>query len=244
MITHKRLGLNGRLGNQLFQIAVTIGTAIRNRDVAVFPPWSYADWFKHPITIKNIDAPTYQEPCFAYRDIGYQGDLNLEGYFQSEKYFVFCKALIRWYFEPKDAVAERIRAKYCNILSSKTCSIHIRRTDYTSNANYTHCDLSYYQRGMNHVPADCFLVFSDDVEWCKNAFYAFKRNFIFVEDNTDIEDLFLMSMCNHHIIANSSFSWWGSWLNRSEDKITVAPKQWFNGGHDTRDLYTSDMVLC
>jgi hypothetical protein len=245
MITHKRLGNNGRLGNQLFQIAATIGTAIRNRDVAVFPPWSYADWFKHPITIQNIDAPTYQEPYFAFRDIGYTGDLNLEGYFQSEKYFVFCKDLIRWYFEPKNT--ERIKAKYGNVLSSKICSIHVRRGDYiTADDYFFHCDLSYYQQGINHIPADYFLVFSDDIPWCKNAFHIFKQNFIFVEDNADIEDLFLMSMCNHHIMANSSFSWWGSWLNRSEDKIIVAPKKWFGPkySHDTKDLYTSNMTLC
>jgi len=105
------------------------------------------------------------------------------------------------------------------------------------------CSLSYYNKGIEHIAQQIvdptFFVFSDDILWAKNSI---KINYpvTFVEHNTDEtahEDLRLMNHCKHHIIANSSFSWWGAWLCQNPEKIVVAPRKWFNtGSYDTKDL--------
>jgi hypothetical protein len=87
-----------------------------------------------------------------------------------------------------------------------------------------------------------FLIFSDDIEWCKKNFNS--DDFYFVEGNKDIEDLFLMTLCKNHIISNSSFSWWGSWLCENDKKIIIAPNRWFSEESSTiyKDVYTSNMI--
>ena len=90
---------------------------------------------------------------------------------------------------------------------------------------------------------DNFLIFSDDIVWCKNNFVGDK--FIFIEGEEDYIDLWLMSLCNHNIIANSSFSWWGAWLNKNNNKTVIAPKNWFgpNKKLDPTDLYCKDWLV-
>jgi hypothetical protein len=89
-----------------------------------------------------------------------------------------------------------------------------------------------------------YIIFSDDISWCKENL-SFLNNKIFIEGNTDFQDLYLMSKCKNNIIANSSFSWWGAWLNTNKDKIVIAPKKWFgisNSHLDTSDLYCNNWV--
>tara|TARA_R110000744_G_C18907077_1_gene510043 strand:- start:113 stop:463 length:351 start_codon:yes stop_codon:yes gene_type:complete len=95
-----------------------------------------------------------------------------------------------------------------------------------SNGCHPVLDLNYYTKALENLKdVSNILVFSDDIPWCKEVFKF--KNMTFIEGNNNIEDLVLMSMCSHNIIANSSFSWWGSWLNENPDKIVVAPKTWF-----------------
>jgi hypothetical protein len=255
VITFKDIGHYGRLGNQLFQIASTIGIANTNNDVAVFPKWfcnytkkEMSRFFKNNITETlphNYPVPTYEEPAFSYNHVHYNNNVNLHGYFQSEKYFKHCEHLIRHYFQPTDAVVAYLFEKYGDVIKDKiTCSIHIRRGDYVKNNVHDVCDIAYYNRAISYIQSNAqvekFLIFSDDIEWCKNTFTG---NYVFVEGNLDIEDLFLMSSCTHNIIANSSFSWWGSWLNTNQNKIIIAPDKWFGTPNlDYRDVYTQNMI--
>jgi len=176
-----------------------------------------------------------------------EGNLLLEGYWQSEKYFADISDLIREEFtlhrplDPKNAALAEL------IGSVNSVSIHVRRGDYVTNP-HTHqvhgvCPLDYYERAIRVVaeraPHPHLFVFSDDPEWTKGHL-RFPFPTVYVEGNEgekQCEDLRLMNLCRHNIIANSSFSWWGAWLNRNPGKTVVAPAKWFkSGGMDTRDL--------
>lgn len=115
-------------------------------------------------------------------------------------------------------------------------SIHIRRTDYVGNHFYANLVREgYYERAIAEFPKDTtFLVFSDDIEWCKRYFYAKDGNFQFAEGNTDIEDMNMMASCKHNIIANSSFSWWAAYINPNPAKVVIAPKSWYTDGDQNR----------
>jgi hypothetical protein len=234
-------------------VASTIGIAIRNNDIAVFPKWfcnytkkEMTRFFKNPVAEtlpKNFIARTYDEPHFYYSPVAYTNNLNLHGYFQCEAYFKHCESIIRFHFEPTETVVATMKDLYKDVLDKRTCSIHVRRGDYTNNPVHDVCDIGYYNRAIEQVKSrtdvDEFLVFSDDITWCKDKF---KGNYTFVDGNLDVEDMFLMSMCKNHIIANSSFSWWGSWLNNNPSKITVAPLRWFGTDINAKDVYTQNMI--
>ncbi|MPN39089.1 O-antigen biosynthesis glycosyltransferase WbnK [bioreactor metagenome] len=110
--------------------------------------------------------------------------------------------------------------------------MHIRRGDYVNTySNYYHIlDDTYYLNAIAYIRDKCtntkLFVFSDDIEWAQNN-YKDIENIIFVAQNKSYEDMYLMSLCKHNIIANSSFSWWGAWLNENDNKIVIAPKKWF-----------------
>lgn len=263
IITSKELGNNGRLGNQLFQVAACFGIAAseNKRDIypkagVLLPKWDYIDCLKNKNLICtnyafNCPINVYREEAFPYQEITLDSfaknqtptDINaIFGYFQSEKYFKHIDTLMRRLFEPSEEIRQKLLLKYEPILSKKTCSIHVRLGDYVNNPFYEQLSVDYYGNAVATMKSekqiDYFLVFSDDIEWCKMNFRA-NGNYVFVEGNSDIEDLFLMSFCKHNIGANSSFSWWGAWLNPHKDKINIFPKKWFGNDVklDTKDLY-------
>ena len=135
-------------------------------------------------------------------------------------------------------VSPSLKKKYGDILKENLCSIHVRRGDYLGLPNHhPACPLEYYEEAMKQMDdSKIFLVFSDDFGWCKENFT--NSNVIFIEDNKDYIDLFLMTLCQNNIIANSSFSWWGAWLNQNENKKVIAPNKWFGKAiqHNTKDL--------
>jgi hypothetical protein len=186
---------------------------------------------------------TYTEPVFSYSELPKNKSMNLHGYFQSEKYFQDIQDLIRFYFEPTDSIVEKLKSKYGNIFEN-SCALHVRRGDFVGNKTHQVCDLNYYNRAIELIKSktqtDNFLIFSDDITWCKANFPS---NFHFIDGNLDVEDLFLISFCSHQIISNSSFSWWGAWLNKNPNKIIIAPNRWFADGKlDDKDVYTKDMI--
>ena len=122
-----------------------------------------------------------------------------------------------------------------NIKGTPSVSLHIRRGDYLSDLKVSKvhgmCDIEYYQKAISYLSSriqdPVVYVFSDDIEWCKKNL-GFLKNKVFIDNTkTAIEDLELMRNCDHNIIANSTFSWWGAWLNENDDKIVVAPRKWF-----------------
>jgi hypothetical protein len=225
------LGEMGRFGNQLFQIAATIGIARRNGCSFVFPPWPYARHFEFPIPqIRWVRQFERRIPrTFGYEEIVIDRATELFGFFQSERYFAHCADEVRHYFTPHHALSELLEKGFGDLLAAKTCSVHVRRTDYVGNPIWP--DLAadgYYERAMSQFDSDTtFVIFSDDIEWCKARFSS--RSLFFVEALSAVEDLFLMARCWGHIIANSTFSWWGAWLDPNPDKKVIAPARWIAG---------------
>ena len=185
-------------------------------------------------------------------------NVYLNGYWQSEKYFKDAASIIRKDFIVHEApdnqnkvfleqMAVDSAAGICSV------SIHIRRGDYSSNpqTNVFHglLPLDYYRSAMSVIegrfPKVSYYVFSDDLSWCRENL-KFKDQVAFVDINADKTawmDMRLMSACQHHIIANSSFSWWGAWLSGNRNKIVIAPKKWVNMPEvDARDIIPSGWV--
>ena len=162
----------------------------------------------------------------------------IEGYFQSEKNFADVKEkVIREFTLKKEFVSDVFLAEKNKIDKIKSVSVHIRRGDYVSDpkTNSTHgvCSKEYYERAMglirSKIESPIFSFFSDDIEWVKKEFGE-HSDFRYVSSPNlkEYEELILMSLCAHNIIANSSFSWWGAYLNQNPNKIVIAPKKWVN----------------
>ena len=194
------------------------------------------------------------EPYFNY----WQGiddmpsESYLSGYWQSEKYFSAAATQIRFDFSFKNSLSLRNADLAEQIQRENAISLHVRRGDYVNNpkttANHGLCSLEYYQSAIQYVigkvDQPCFYIFSDDPIWVReNMKVEFPCHY--VDHNKGAEsynDMRLMSMCKHHIIANSSFSWWGAWLNPDPAKIVVAPRKWFANNNNVSDLFPSGWV--
>jgi Glycosyl transferase family 11 len=177
----------------------------------------------------------------------------LIGYWQAESYFADIAHEIRSTFALKTPPGAENARTLEEISRSTAVSLHIRRGDYSrAKANRTHGmpSIEYYARAAEYVASRTaephFFVFSDEPAWSRHFLKLNEQPMTFVTNNTvdaAHEDLRLMSACNHQILANSSFSWWGAWLNADVTKIVVAPKHWFRDSSiDTRDIYVKDWI--
>lgn len=165
------------------------------------------------------------------------GDIYLDGYWQSPKYFDDIREVLLKELTLAKPLSEPAAAIAAKIASGTSVSLHARRGDYVKNPKVLYyfgmCSQGYYEAAIKKVAAvadsPTYFVFSDDIEWVKQNLPV-GANAVFVKDPliTDTEELMLMSMCNHNIIANSSFSWWGAWLNQNPTKLVVAPTPWFD----------------
>lgn len=238
VVTQNNIGCGGRIGNTLFAIAASIGIARENGMNYTFPRWKYQDAFVNKLPAFEVECETtFREKEYNYNIISLPKTLitNLFGYFQSEKYWINYKDEVLEYFVFTDQVKNTTHEKN-PFVPFNNVAIHVRRGDYLTLPDYHPVlPMSYYEEAMSHFDNKRFIVFSDDMKWCKENFKGDK--FLFANGN-EVEDLYLMSMCESHIIANSSFSWWGAYLAGS--KQVFAPKNWFGkalSGHDTKDLY-------
>lgn len=177
-------------------------------------------------------------------------NVYLEGYWQSERYFTDIREIIRKEFTVKTPLIDKNMELANEIKAVNAVSIHIRRGDYVLNEKTREfhgiCNLEYYLQAEEMVAQTLvnphFFVFSDDPKWvADNLKLRHPARYVSHNDSIAHEDLRLMSLCRHHVIANSSFSWWGAWLSNNPDKLVIAPKRWFNDPLlDTRDLIPSD----
>ncbi len=191
----------------------------------------------------------FREASFTYDDrfCSLRAPVYLDGYWQTERYFAFNSEAIRQDFMPHIQLDERNREILSQIEIQNAVSLHVRRGDYVSDprTNDFHgvCSLEYYHAAVRYIAKRVkqphIFVFSDDYSWARNNLdLQYPSTFLNANSNDrGIFDMILMRHCQHHIIANSSFSWWGAWLNPSPDKIVITPKSWFNKAQrDTRDL--------
>jgi hypothetical protein len=206
------------------------GSLLRNGRVVVEPHFRY--W----PGLWSVRAPCY-----------------LSGYWQSPMYFGPVAAQIRSDFAfPWSLSPEGLRFAE-TIASSCAVSIHVRRGDYAANPAtlkmHGLCSLDYYQRAISHIASRVerpkFFVFSDDMEWSMaNLKIPFETCYVGAQQKLPArEDLRLMSLCRHHVIANSTFSWWAAWLNSRVDKIVCAPQQWFADSQDVGSLFPTEWHL-
>lgn len=251
--------LMGGLGNYLFQISVAYSYSKQTGKKMLLDPndvftvhQSYNHYLnnifrKIEFDVINDSYSTLSEKSFNFDVIPIiEGNVKLNGYFQSEKYFIDIREDILNLFEIDEDTNNYLTNKYSSLLSGNTCSIHIRRGDYLNLSNFHPTqDLSYYIDSCEIIGNDVnYLIFSDDIEWCYKNF-EFIKNKTFISGNTDYQDLYLMSMCNNNITANSTFSWWGAWLNKHNDKIVISPTKWFgpnNSKLNTDDLYCNGWI--
>ena len=239
--------LIGRLGNNLFQIAAAIGYGQKHGVEVFIPDWEYKNCFRTNFTRHATGSTNVGEEGFGYKQLPFVQDCKLMGYFQSEKYFLNAEGKVRELFCFNDQIQANMNTKYQSLMhgGSVNCSIHVRRGDYIGNNFHEVCHLDYYKDAISEmkrrVNIDMFVIFSDDIEWCKQNLQA--ENCVFMEGNSNVEDLYFMTQCNHHIICNSSFSWWGSWLNNKEGKTVIAPGKWFGDqSYDTKDILPESWI--
>jgi hypothetical protein len=179
-------------------------------------------------------------------------NILLFGSWQCERYFADHAEEVRAAFRLKHPFQGEALSLRERILGSNAVSLHVRRTDYATPkyaGYYGATDLGYYERAIAHVAArvsdPVFFVFSDDIGWCKeNLTIPFPAVYLdrASEGPKASHHLGLMSLCKHHVIANSSFSWWGAWLNPRADKIVVAPSRWFADPHKGNDVVPAGWV--
>jgi glycosyltransferase involved in cell wall biosynthesis len=241
--------LGGGLGNMLFMTAAATGLSKKHNHKQFFydnhygilhgKPMSYKDTvFRNlPLLEHNLaEVVPVGERSFHYTPIEAPNEnVIVNGYFQSQKYFEHCKDEVRELFSCPDNIRETLLSKYD---VTDTVSLHIRRGNYVQ-LSYNHYNLSlgYYRNAVDYFKGYKFLVFSDDIEWCKENFKG--EEFTFAEGKNEVKDLYLMSLCTHNVIANSTFSWWGAFLNKNPNKTVIYPDKWFGPGY--KDWKTSDL---
>jgi hypothetical protein len=256
MLAFNHLGHLGRLGNQMFQYASLRGIAARRGYDFGIPSSKFEDeWRSHQLfelfdlpnlprsNVKYLDggnAPIAQERFFHFDQLLFDqcpNDISLFGYFQSEKYFKHIEDSIREDFVFREHILEP-----CKEIAEgfdNPVSLHVRRTDYlTNSANHYNLSLEYYEEALKHFDGRQVIVFSDDPEWCQEQELFSDDRFLVSESGDNKIDLCLMTFCTSHIIANSSFSWWGAWLAKSEK--VIAPSKWF--GPNNADKETKDLI--
>ena len=177
-----------------------------------------------------------------------------DGFWQTEKYFKEIENEIRNEVTIVTPLSEYSQQISKNIKETDAVSLHVRRTDYithaASNAFHGVCSPEYYREAIAHITSKVssphFFIFSDDYDWVVENFKFLQYPYTCIKNGPDknFEDMTLMSQCTHNIIANSSFSWWGAWLNPKKDKIVIAPKRWFANSpkQNTKDLLPDNWI--
>lgn len=263
MISNNDLGNLGRLGNQMFQYAALLGLSKKYGYEYCLPPRKIVGTLDPNVqhsdttlfeTFKISEAPKYitnfpriHESFPGFDEILWEScpdNVNLYGYFQTEKYFKNIELEIRKEFTFADVIFNPTKEQFKSSFGeSEVISIHVRRGDYLLDDGHIKQTSDYYERAINILPKEIpIIIFSDGIDWCKEQKVFEGERFIFSENNNTSVDLCLQSLCSYHIICNSSFSWWGSWLAKS--KKTIAPSKWFNQENEKNiDIYAENWIV-
>lgn len=254
MICYPLLGKNGEFGNQLFQIAATYSHAINCNTEAIFPSWEHNKIFKNKLNTFKILPKLencYTEEKFYFTPIPKLPNLTLNGYFQSEKYFLNNKEKILKLFTFNDEFAEASNKKYLNILKDDPVGVQIRTYSRGSiDPRHIHCDVleneEYLLKAFNTFGKDrTFIVTTDNLAYTE-ARLPKRKNIIINKMSSQYEDFYLLTTCKGIITSASSFGWWGAYLNKNKDKKIIMPKKWFylkDGWYDTRDIYFNGVTV-
>ncbi len=264
------IGTNGRFGNQMFQYASLMGIADKQNCLygINYKFGSGHTWNEFPddreLNLYTLVLPKafhlsalhceekynvineYSHFHFNPDFFNTGDDVHLHGYFQTEKYFKHIESKVRSEFTFKKEIVDAAKDYLKDKQFNETVALHVRRGDYLQLAHHGACDLSYYIKALEHFTDKQynFVIMTDDIEWAKSTFVG-SNNFFISETHNQFVDMCIMTLCNHNIIANSTFSWWGAWLNTSPNKKVIAPSRWFGPGVplNTKDLYLSDWII-
>ncbi len=214
--------------------------------------------FKYPYGVFSKAWRLFSAKILRNFHIGYEPEMletkapYLDGFFQSYKYLEPIRTELLQEISLKEDLSGKYGYLVLEMALNASVAVHIRRGDYVSDAKtksvHFICDLDYYQKTMalikERIADPVFYVFSDDITWAKeNLKGDYKIVFVSGPGMADFEELMLMSKCEHNIIANSSFSFWGAWLNQNKKKIVIAPGKWNNELNDEyKDLLPGDWV--
>jgi hypothetical protein len=251
----------GGIGNVMFKLAATISMAIDNNVDYIF-----SKEFIRPNIDPNYDTYTnnllrnikfinslpqnyfvHTETQFNYQEIKYNKGINLllDGYFQSEKYFINNKQTIIDIFKPTEEIKNDILKTLPEVNSY--VSIHVRRGDYLKYPNHHPQQSNEYFKTATEIIGinKTYLIFSDDLDGIKNMF-DYLPNKIFYTTKKDWLDLYTMSLCEDNIICNSTFSWWAAYLNQNKNKKVITTNKWFgsaNANHNTSTLFPPEWIV-
>lgn len=219
-ISFSRLGSHGRLGNQLFQLASTLGLAEKYGASASFPTWPYEEYFETEVPHGEIESYQVKEKFFHHYDWELTENCDLFGYMQSEKYFGSIRLKL------KDSFVQEMKDRMKECFSKETICIQIRRGDFVGNPNYHQLSINYFIDALlTNFPnwRDYNVLFiSDDIEYCKVHFECMPNAYFTVGFN-DIETIGLASACDHFILSNSSFGWWAAYLGEKPESKIIHP---------------------
>lgn len=224
---------------------------------------SLLGWRRHRLILSILKRMPLQwqrggslliEPYFGYWS-GVEDKIPpfyIVGYWQSEKYFKSVREVVRKDFRFKSKLDEKNAEISFRIRNCQSVAVHVRRGDYISDPRNARImatgDASYFQRAISlitkHISEPQFFVFSDDIEWVRREIkFPYRHQFVDWNKGTrSYIDMQLISQCKHQIISNSTFSWWGAWLNNNREKIVIGPKKWFVNKLDDRDLVPADWI--
>lgn len=236
MISFKDLGSYGRLGNQLFQYAFLRTKAEKLKTQFYCPEWIGDNIF----TLNDVSIKTqYFDTSFNYTEFGngfdrnsleLKDNTNVIGYFQSDMYF--SSNDVKKWFSFNESMFNEVTKKYSDIDFANSTALHIRLGDYTTPQLVFYTPRpEYFKKALQFIGTkNKVLVFSDDALKAKKYMKGVRADFIFIENNKDYEDFYLMTKCRNLICSSSSFSWWAGYLNAYGDKKIVMPQFWFLPG--------------
>jgi len=242
MITFTRLGQKemGYLGNQLFQYTY-LRTAARRLGVKFYcPPWVGDEVFHLNDKDERAQAPEgisrfYEEPVndcgFKEEAMQIQDETNVNGFFQTEKYFDNKDEIRSWFMFKEKITKVKERFQHIDFEQSTSLSLRID-DDYNEREKFPLYPLNYYRKALRLVSHKKYiLIFADRQDRAQKFFSNLGyRNTIFMKDLDPYEQMHLMTQCHNNIITNSTFAWWGAWLNARKDKIVILPEEWFRPG--------------
>jgi hypothetical protein len=251
--------LKGGLCNQLFTIAATYSKSIDlNCEMAInynlphyamqgFTPDRYRDnLYKNIPETNYVPAYKYSEPTWSFTPLPDCTDMLIDGYLQSGKYFKNNLNKIRDLFYFPENIKNKIWNFLAQFNNKKIIGMHVRRGDYlASGCRERHflCTYEYFKQALQNFPNEYIkIVCTDDIQNCQDILQI--PNTYIMENNTEIEDLFLISQCDNVIMSNSSFSWWGHFLGKQKETV-VAPTRWFTRLDNTnfQDIYEESWIL-
>lgn len=230
---------NGYELKRIFNVKIPEATINEVMKVA-YPYLNYRIWQLCRLLPKR-STMKYEWKSMAYDESVFTDtrDLYLIGYWQTERYFRSIRSeILKAFAFPSFTSNSQNETLSKELQQRRSIAVHIRRGDYLKISNTSGiCTIDYYKKAIAYMQGasspELFAIFSDDIDWCMEQFEAIIGNtdIRFVNWNKEEEcfrDMQLMSLCKHNIIANSSFSWWGAWLNQNPDKIVIAPSRWMN----------------